>query len=196
MGETIAEDGDQLVRAAKTDREAFGRLFDHYYPIVHRFCRRRVHPMDGADDVTAEAFLAAARGMATFPGTTEVDFRCWVFRIAANAANNFVRKQQRRSRLLGPPADAATVADGVQESSVETADEWRRVAAALERLDERSRTVVTLRYMEQMDHEDIARVVAARPAAVRTILSRALERLRGLLRVERASVAESRGGER
>jgi RNA polymerase sigma-70 factor (ECF subfamily) len=194
--ETADDDGDRLVRAAKSEREAFGRLFDRYHPAIHRFCQRRLYPLDGADDVVAETFLAVARGMATFPGATADDFRCWLFRIAANAANNAIRKHRRRYKLLGAPIDAAAVADGPRESPVETADEWRRVAAALEQLDHRSRTVVTLRYMEDMKHEEIARVVAARPAAVRTILSRALERLRRLLHVERISVAEDGGGER
>jgi RNA polymerase sigma-70 factor (ECF subfamily) len=190
---TADDEGDRLVEAAKSDRDAFGRLFDRYHSTVHRFCRRRLYPLDGADDVVAEAFLSAARAMPTFPGRTDLDFRCWLFRIAANAANDFVRKHQRRMRILGAPADAV---DELHGDAVEAADEWRRVSDALQQLDERSRTVVTLRYMEQMDHEHIARVVDARPAAVRTILSRALDRLRTILGVKRVRVADAGGGER
>ena len=81
------DEADALVRAAKNDREAFGRLFDRYHPLLHRYCQRRLAGKDGADDVVAEAFLAIARGMREFPGKTNQDFRCWAYRIASNAAN-------------------------------------------------------------------------------------------------------------
>jgi RNA polymerase sigma-70 factor (ECF subfamily) len=189
-------DADALVRAAKNDREAFGRLYDRYYPLLHRFCQRRLSGRDGVDDVVAEAFLSIARSIAEFSGTSDADFRCWAYRIAANAANHHARKTLRRQTLVGVVEDAVELAAGAIDHSVETADEFRVVEDALERLDERSRTVITLRYMEGMDHEQIARVVELKPNAVRMVLSRALDRLRDKLRRERERVAGGREGGR
>ena len=189
-------DADVLVRSAKNDREAFGRLYDRYYPLLHRFCQRRLSRRDGVDDVVAETFLSIARTIAEFPGTTDADFRCWAYRIAANAANHHARTTIRRQTLVGVAEDAVEQSPSAIDRSIETADEFRVVEDALERLDDRSRTVVTLRYMEGMEHEQIARVVELRPPAVRMILSRALDRLRDMLRRERERVAGRREGER
>ena len=189
-------DDDALVRAAKNDRESFGRLYDLYYPLLHRFCQRRLAGREGADDVVAEAFLAIARGIAEFPGTTDLDFRCWAYRIAANAANLHARKRIRRREASGIDESPANDSSIRPSDPVELADEFRPVAEALERLDARSRTVVTLRYMEGLEHEHIARVVELKPTAVRTVLSRALDRLRSLLRAERERVAARRDGGR
>jgi RNA polymerase sigma-70 factor (ECF subfamily) len=191
------DEADALVRAAKNDRESFGRLYDRYYPLLHRFCQRRLAGKEGADDVVAEAFLSIARGIREFPGTTEVDFRCWAYRIAANAANLHLRKQMQRRETVGVASEPSIDDSSLRPAhAFELADEFRPVAEALERLDERSRTVVTLRYMEGLEHEHIAQVVELKPAAVRTVLSRALERLRSLLRAERERVAGSRDGGR
>jgi len=195
MSDADAE-ADALVRAAKNDRESFGRLYDRYYPLLHRFCQRRLSGRDGVDDVVAETFLSIARSIAEFSGTTDADFRCWAYRIAANAANHHARKSIRRQALVGVAGEAVDQASSAIDQSVELADEFRVVEDALERLDERSRTVVTLKYMEGMEHEQIARVVELKPTAVRMVLSRALDRLRDMLRRERERVAGRREGGR
>ncbi|HVJ81553.1 MAG TPA: sigma-70 family RNA polymerase sigma factor [Planctomycetia bacterium] len=197
MSDDAADDGDALVRAAKTDREAFGRLYDRYYGPIDRYCRKRSFGADGAEDLVAETFLAAARAMGDFAGTTEIDFRCWLFRIAANAANLAARKRTTEMRHADKlRAGGERGHERGPEAAAMAADEWERVAAAIGKLDERSQTVVTLRYFEQMEHEEIAKTVAARPATVRSILSRALERLRVLLRPARADIAGAPGGTR
>ena len=62
-------------------------------------------------------------------------------------------------------------------ADIETLD-WPAVYQALLELDERERTIVTLRFFGGCSHEEIADVVHATPGAVRTALSRTLSRLR------------------
>src|SRR5687767_3982750 len=90
----IAE--DDLVRRARSDRSAFGQLFDRHYPAVLRYCLRRVFVRAAAEDLASETFLQVARNMPTFPGSTDEDFRRWVFRIATNAINADLRQSRRR----------------------------------------------------------------------------------------------------
>lgn len=58
-----------LVTRARTDREAFGRLYDLYYPKIFRYCLRRLFVRAVAEDVTSEVFLRAATHMPNFAGT-------------------------------------------------------------------------------------------------------------------------------
>jgi RNA polymerase sigma-70 factor (ECF subfamily) len=85
-------DCDQLVEQAKTQREAFAALYDRYFPRIHRYCQRRLLDCATADDLSSEVFVNIAQSIRRFPGTTEVDFRRWVYRIATNVINAHFRK--------------------------------------------------------------------------------------------------------
>src|SRR5438552_1870714 len=91
---------DDLIIRAKTDREAFGRLYDAYYPEVFRYCARRLFDRAVAEDVAADIFLSVATNIRTFPGITDKAFRCWLFRIASYAVHAFLRQTKRRQALL------------------------------------------------------------------------------------------------
>lgn len=73
---------DELVLAAKTDREAFGRLFDQFYSLIFAYCSRRLVLRVVAEDVTSEVFLKVAGSIRDFPGTSAEEFRRWLYRIA------------------------------------------------------------------------------------------------------------------
>jgi RNA polymerase sigma-70 factor (ECF subfamily) len=179
----LADNDDGLVTAARTDRESFGRLFDRFYPHVLRYALRRLLLRENAEDATSEVFLHVARGMPAFRGTTIEDFRRWLFRIATNEINARLRKSLRRRELLEAAARLGTVkakgwADG---DSNGTAVDWGRVYEALSELPEREQSLVSLRYFAGMDPAQIADVLRMKAGAVRTALSRALQRLRDRL---------------
>ena len=79
-------DDDSVVRM-RTDQAAFAALYDRYYPRIIRYCLRRLFDRSTAEDATSEVFLKVAANVRTFPGTTESDFRRWLFRIATNVVN-------------------------------------------------------------------------------------------------------------
>lgn len=173
---------DDLVVRAKSDREALGRLYDRYYAIVHRYCCRRVFDRATADDITSEVFLHVAANLRSFPGTTDADFRCWIYRIATNAINAGLRQRFRRHALLDRAFRLGWLASADGPSPTVAGEiEWETVADALLTLPVREQTALTLRYLEGMAYEEVAAVLGARPATVRVIVSRALERLRSRL---------------
>jgi RNA polymerase sigma-70 factor (ECF subfamily) len=168
---------DDLILRAKTDRTAFGQLYDRYHPIVTRYCVRRLFDRTIAEDVVADVFLAVASKLPTFPGRTETEFRRWLFRIATNAVNAYLRQTRRRHELW------ETVARRWREEHVaapptgETLD-WPAVYQAVLELEERDQTILMLRFFAGSSYEEIADVGDATPGAVRTALSRTLGRLR------------------
>jgi RNA polymerase sigma-70 factor (ECF subfamily) len=178
---------DYLVVRARTDREAFGQLYDACYPGVFRYCFRRLFVRTVAEDVTSEVFLRVASKMPQFGGTTEEDFRRWVFRIATNEVNAYVRQARRRGALLESAARSGALAAAVdsrsQQSDVETLD-WPALYQAILSLKPRDQAIVVLRFFEQMSHEQIAGVLGERPATVRVGLSRALEKLRHHFKID------------
>jgi RNA polymerase sigma-70 factor (ECF subfamily) len=172
---------DELVVRARTDRAAFGILYDRYYAHVARYCLRRLFDRTLAEDVVSDVFVQVASHFREFPGRTGTDFRRWLFRIATNAVNAHLRQSRRRHELWEAAARSRhwDRSSGSHPSQAEHEPlDWPVVYQALLALEERDQTIVTLRFFADLSHEEIADVVNATPGAVRTALSRALNRLR------------------
>jgi RNA polymerase sigma-70 factor (ECF subfamily) len=131
--------------------------------------------------VVSEVFLQVAAHIREFTGQTETDFRRWLFRIATNAVNAHLRQSRRRQELWEAAARSRHW-DHIGRSPPSPAEhdilDWPAVYQALLEFDERDQAIVMLRFFADCSHEEIAAVVSATPGAVRTALSRTLNRLR------------------
>jgi RNA polymerase sigma-70 factor (ECF subfamily) len=183
---------DHLVVSARRDRVAFGALYDRYYPRVMRYCLRRLFVREVAEDVTSEAFLHVAEHLPAFEGTTETDFRRWVFRIASNAVNACVRQTRRRQELFEAASRGGRFSADHGLPAVEHLD-WPTVYRAVLDLDPRDQTILTLRYFADLSHDEIGAVIGAKAGAIRTALSRILSRLRARLGADADANAMTEG---
>ncbi len=171
---------DDLVVLAKSQATALGRLYDLYYERIFRFCMHRLFNRSTAEDVTSSVFLTVARTMREFKGATEQDFRSWIYTIAVNQTNAHIRKTMRRKRLM---EDFVRGRRGDEQGSDEWFSlDWPTLYAAIGELKPEHQTILTLRFFENMDYDDIARIVDARPATIRVTLHRVLRRLQEVLR--------------
>ena len=175
----LTEDNDLVIRA-KTQAEALGRLYEMYYERVFRFCIHRLFNKEIAEDVTSAVFLQVARGIRGFKGRSEQDFRNWLYAIAANQANAYIRKTSRRKKLLAEAAGSISPATaGSTDTSFEP--DWPRLYAAILRLKPQHQTIVTLRFFENFSYEQIAQILDVKEATVRVTLHRILNKLRNQL---------------
>lgn len=180
---------DDLVILAKTQAAALGRLYELYYDRIFRFCVHRLFNRSTAEDVTSSVFLTVARTMREFKGGTEQDFRSWVYTIAANQANAHIRKTMRRQRLL-----RSAMRDRREKLDPSQMDEqalgpwssldWPTLYAAIQELKPEHQTLLTLRFFENLDYDEIARIMKARPATIRVMLHRILRKLHEILETD------------
>lgn len=170
--------GEKLVQRARHDRDAFAELYDRYYPRVAKYCLRRIFNRTIAEDILSEVFLQVASHIGTFPGKSETDFRRWLFRIATNCINAYLRQTLRRNELMEDVARYRSVALGDRTEKEILSPEWADLFQSLLELEERDRTIVSLRFFAEFSYADIANVIDSTPGAVRTALSRILSRLR------------------
>ena len=168
-------DNDELVVRARTEADALGQLYEIYYERIYRFCLHRLFNKETAEDVTSVVFLQVARQISRFTGQTEADFRNWLYRIAANQANAYIRKTSRRKQLLTQAANS-TPNSARHDDSKEL--NWPRLYKAILKLSASHQTIVTLRFFENLQYEQIAKIINAREATVRVTLHRILEKLR------------------
>ena len=173
------EDNDLVLRA-KTQAEALGRLYELYYERIFRFCVHRLFNKEIAEDVTSAVFLQVARGIRGFKGRSEQDFRNWLYAIAANQANAYIRRTSRRKKLLAEAAGSMRPARaGSADMSFEP--DWPRLYAAILKLKPQHQTIVTLRFFENFSYEQIEKILDVKEATLRVTLHRILNQLRNQL---------------
>ena len=104
---------DDLVFRARTQAEALGRLYEMCYERILGFCVYRLFNKEIAEDITSAVFLEVARGIGAFRGHTVKDFQSWLYAIAANQANAYIRKTTRRKKLLEEAAGMQSIAQAM-----------------------------------------------------------------------------------
>ncbi len=192
---------DDVVKAARTSREAFGQLFDHFYPPIFAYCSRRLLVRAVAEDVTSEVFLKVAAHFRDFSGETGEDFRRWVFRIATNEINARLRQTIRQRELLEAAARMGRVNSAVSTAllSSDFPVDWEDVVQALTELSEREQSIISLRFFAGLQHNQIAAVLGVEAGACRVALTRALCKLRDRLQDHedpiRSAPETERGGQ-
>ena len=172
-----AGDSDELVTRARHDAEALGQLYDRHYAGVLRYCVHRLFLREVAEDVTSQVFLDVAKRIRYFAGTTENDFRNWLYAIAGNQLRAYLRKRARRKRLLEAAVRQGRVGVG-PSADCEGELDWPTLYQAIAALSAREQTVITLRSFEQLPFEQIAAVLRIKPVTARVAFSRALKKLR------------------
>ncbi len=171
-----AEAPPALVAQARTDRAAFGQLYDFYVRRVYAFCALGGRSREEAEDLTAQTFERALRAIGRYE-ERGVPFSAWLLRIAAHV----VADRARRAELLDAAAplddDDGTTAD----AGPDWAEEWALATwlwGHLAALPEDQRRVVRLRYYEDRSFGDVAARMDRSENAVKQLLRRALAALR------------------
>ena len=181
MAKTVKRtDIDDFVLRARTEADALGRLYELYYERIYRFCVHRLFIKEAAEDVTSTIFLQVARGIRSFGGRTERDFRNWLYAIAANQANTYIRKTSRRKQLLAKAAEAMIVF-GTESTDHSRELDWPMLYQAILKLKPGHQNIITLRFFENLDFKQIGQILNAREATVRVTLHRILAKLRNHL---------------
>ncbi|WP_354642141.1 RNA polymerase sigma factor [Kitasatospora camelliae] len=169
-----------LIDAAKTgDRDAWSELYLEYRRPVLAFLTRRTGNPALAEDLTQDTFVRAMTAIAGYRWTGK-DPGAWIFTIARNI---MIDHDKRRSTRRERATEAVTDADsGVRvEELVIASAEADRVCAALCSLNDRQRTVLTLRYWDDLTSHEIAARIGLRVGAVKTLTYRARVNLRRTL---------------
>ena len=94
-------DEDQLIEQAKTDPEAFGKLYEVYVEKIYNYVYYRIGNHHDAEDLTARVFNRALNHIANY-NNKGAPFAAWLYRIAHNLVANWHRDHQRRGQRSRP----------------------------------------------------------------------------------------------
>ena len=180
---SITEDDLALSRALVSgDVHAFEILIEQESAQVFRACYRVLGRLDEAEEATQEAFVLAYRALGTFRGDGHP--AAWLMRIATREAWRRSAAQARRRTSSTPLDDAVlSISNPRPDPSQQVIrnEDQQHVRAAVSRLQEPYREVVTLRYFGELSLVEIAAVTRRPLGTVKAQVHRGLERLRTLI---------------
>ena len=171
----------ELAQRATTDEEAFEELYEYFFPRVYNFIFARLKNYADADDVVSVTFVKMNENLESYD-SSKAAFSTWLFRIANNALIDYTRRRDKNnetewSEFLDPAAP-----DRDEPEAVVTEEETsRELLAALDKLNERERRIVELKFWGDMDTRSIAEVLSMTEGNVRVILHRTLGKLKNIL---------------
>ncbi|MFN3166550.1 MAG: RNA polymerase sigma factor [Phycisphaeraceae bacterium] len=180
---------DRLVGRVRADRDAFAALYDRYYPRILNYCARRLYSRSVGEDLTSDVFLTAAHKIDTFRGKSDGEFSQWLYTIATNKINEHLRNFSRRRELLKAAAHSRRVGQTETRDNTDHLD-WPAVYDAILQLKPRDQTLISLRYMQDLPHDQIAQITGLKPGNVRVALGRALDKLRERFNTEPISITK------
>lgn len=181
LGGRPAPEEQQLVdRAREGDARAYEDLVRLHQHLAFRTAVVLTRSAADAEEAVQDAFVKAWRNLDRF--REGAPFRPWLLAIVANEARTHRRAAGRRRGWTERAAQEVLATGPPSAPSAEAAalDAERRAAllAALDRLDERDRHAIELRYLLDLSEQEMAAALRCRPGTVKSRLSRALERLR------------------
>lgn len=158
-----------LVRKARWgDHEAFAQLYRNHAKAIHALAYRLTGNAAAAEDITQDTFLKMLGFLSGL--RDDAPLRPWLKRVAANAAIDRLRREQR----FVAEADH----DAWPDDSTDPTENME-ILGMLQRLPPLARTVVWLHEMEGWSHPELGKRFGRSQSWSKSIVSRALAKLRG-----------------
>lgn len=160
-----------LARARRGDGAAFEQIYRRYsraaYTLALRLCGRP----DLAEDVVQEAFMKAIEKLSSYRG--DAPFGAWLKRLVANCAIDRLRVERR---WVDP--EFAALPEPQQEAGSEAQVE---AIGLLSRMSAPARAALVLHELEGYSHTELAALFGKSESYSKSLLSRGIARLRGML---------------
>jgi RNA polymerase sigma-70 factor (ECF subfamily) len=170
---------DLIERACEGDESAYELVVREHQEAVFRLAYLFLGDANEAEDAAQETFIRAYRVLKTFD--TSRPLRPWLLRMAANLARNRRRAAGRYFAALRRWVFA--VPEPSLHVELESARLWeaQTLWEAMQRLNLKDQEVIYLRYFLELSVNETAEVLKVEAGTVKSRLSRALERLRGVV---------------
>lgn len=184
------EDLELVAKAKEGDQNAFSKLMARYRDSIFFMVLKMVHNRDDAEDLTIEAFGKAFNNIGNY--SADFAFSTWLFKIATNNSIDFIRKKRLQTTSLDQTSktdDGETTPISVQdhapdpEQSVIKEQRAQKIRDAIEQLSPKYRSLIELRYLDELSYEEIAEKLDLPLGTVKAQLFRAKDMLYNILKV-------------
>ncbi|WP_129595790.1 RNA polymerase sigma factor [Anaerophilus nitritogenes] len=158
----------------------FTEIYKLYYKRVFKYICYRIDDQNMTEELCSQVFERIIAKYSSFSGNG-MTFEGWIFAIARNTITDYYRKKNRRfhfsldyiiDRVSSKPSPDELILIEENNSSL---------FRALAHLNERDRSVVSLKYGAELKNTEIAKLMGLSESNVSVILCRSLKKLQKIL---------------
>lgn len=169
---------DLVLKAQKGNHGAFEEIVRRTYSDTYTLALRMLGNTEDASDVVQEVYLKAHKGLKRFRGDAKLS--TWLYRITANCSNTYLSKRAKHNHDE-LPEDSKIVDENLDrnpEFRANVVGLRNDLTVALEALPDKIRSVLVLRDIYDLSHEQIAKELDISEAAAKVRLHRGRQKLR------------------
>ena len=168
----------------KGDQDAFEEIVTIFQHRLYHVCYRMLSNRQEAEDIAQEAFVRAYINIHTFDQKRK--FSTWIFRIATNLCIDRIRKKKPDYYLDSnvPGTEGLTMysqiaaAGELPEEEIERMETQQRIQYEIGQLSDKYRSVIILRYIEELPLQEISDILELPLGTVKTRVHRGRAALR------------------
>ncbi len=168
--------GDEVLteQSSRHEEVSFESLVAQYSGDVGLLANRLLGWPGEVEDITQDVFLTAFVGLKKF--RHDCDIKTWLFKITINKCHTFRYKQFlfRRKTINKTNSDFPPAAD----SKMLDDESYEKVRKAVKALPARYREVIVLKYLQELEIEEICKVLRISANTLHVRLNRAREKLK------------------
>ncbi len=182
------EDRELVRRAQGGDLEAYDELIRRFQERIYATIYHMTANHEDAGDLAQDTFIKGFQALKSFKGDSS--FYTWLYRIAVNKTINFLKQRKNRMHLSlndldlnaeNDPDLVELVSENTPRRDASLTELQRKLNAAMMKLSEVHRLVVTLHDVQGLSHEEIGKIIDCNVGTVRSRLFYARQQLQAHL---------------
>jgi RNA polymerase sigma factor (sigma-70 family) len=160
----------QNIAKPELNRQAFNHILEKYQKKIYWHIRKMVIDHDDADDVTQETFIKVWSNLGSFRADSQL--YTWIYRIATNECLNFLAKKKKHFAHRVPWAsdinDWNDIIPDQDSNPLLDGDAIQiKLQKALLTLPDKQRLVFNMKYFDEMQYNEIAKITGTSEGALK-----------------------------
>lgn len=180
-------DDRELVQLAKTDKDAFGEIYERYLTKIYNYIYYRTGNQQDAEDLTAKVFYRALSHIENYVDKG-VPFQAWLYRIAHNLVANFHRDKGRRKIIPLDDYIAHTLQSDAPDKQAEISEQKEHLMEAIHRLPADRQQLILFKFIEQKSNAEIGEIMGRTEGAIKSLYHRTLLSLRDEIELQQLTL--------
>lgn len=177
----LEDERNLITQAIGGETEAFGRLYDHYLPMIYRFILLKVGQREEAEDLTHQVFLKAWQSIGSKYSDEGLPFSSWLYRIARNTVIDHYRRSRPTVEIGEDDIREELIFRPDLMDRMDLADGAKAALEAMKDLKDIERNILIMRFVEDLSVKEVAEALGKTEGAVKVAQHRALEKVKKIM---------------
>lgn len=172
----INENKIREVCASNSER-GFKMLMDAFQKPIYNYIRRLVVSHEDAEDVLQEVFIRVFRHLGQF--RSESSLSTWIYRIATNESLRLLNSRKEEGNIASEEVQEELISKLQASDYIDYENEMVvKFQEAILNLPEKQRLVFNLRYYDELEYEEIARILDSKVETLKVNYHYAKEKIK------------------